>query len=139
MLSYIVSEQLPSSVHLHRTKSLCLSYILLSANLTSKSTTLYLTCGSAITSKMQNRHCLRRSTSRRTRMLIYSLVELSFALVCRDGIQPFLMRKWYLSPVHSYAHADPRLHKVPRNRTVTYCLHRKEPSPCRKWRKGQGI
>ena len=50
-LGYIVSEQLPSSVYMHRTKSLCLSYTLLSANLTSKLSTLYSTCGSAITSK----------------------------------------------------------------------------------------
>ena len=78
-----------------------------------------------MTSKTQKRHCLRRSTSRRIRIIIYSLVELSFPLVCKDGMQPSSMPKWYFLPVHSYADAHPALHKGPRHRTVAHCLHRK--------------
>ena len=44
------------NIFLHRPQSLCPSYTLLSANLSFKLTTLYSTCGSAISSKTQKRH-----------------------------------------------------------------------------------
>ena len=61
-------------------------------------------------------------------MAVYLLVELSFALVCKDGVQPSSMLKWYFSPVHFYADTHLALHKSPRNRTIAHCLHRKELS-----------
>ena len=55
------------------------------------------------------------------------------------GCSPPRCRNGIFDPLHSYADADPRLHKGSQNRTITHCLHRKESSACRKQRKTKDI